>query len=204
MLPALFRLLTSLAKPDRLARSPSVRAFAISALIWVTAFFACRLIFWRNPHSAFFQSETIYELGYSRTRADQALELVRQANGTLLKATERKGARRDPIICAAIVTVKREPVQYLAEMVGSLLEGLHPDERASLYLYIHFANTDPALHPDWNSTWARNLADATESYHISNEEMERIKGVERERNFAVKGVLYAYTVLLCYLMALLT
>ena len=171
-------------------RSPA-RALLVTGLLWLTAFFTCRWTLWRDPHSAFFQSETVYELGYSRIRSDQALRFVDKANLTIAPAaTGNTTDSQDPLLCVALVTVKRDPIQYLAETVGSILEGLHPDERAALYLYVLFANTDPTIHPEWNATWLNNLADLAEGYDLTDTEMEKVRKAEKERNFYVKGVLY--------------
>lgn len=172
---------------------PALRALIASLVLYLGAFSYCRQRFWRDPHSAFFQSETVYDLHYSLARQAEVQRFIQRAN-TSDPATQERflRAQADPLLCAAITTVRREPVQYLADAVGSLLEGLYPEERTALYSYILFANTEPSVHPDWNATWTAGLVDAAETYNVTHEELEHLRKVEEDRNFYVKGVLYVW------------
>lgn len=172
---------------------PALRALVASLVLYLGAFSYCRQRFWRDPHSAFFQSETVYDLHYSLVRQVEAQRFIQRASPSDPATQEHLlRAQADPILCAAITTVRREPVQYLADAVGSLLEGLYPQERTALYLYILFANTEPSVHPDWNAAWITGLVDAAETYNVTHGELEHLRKVEEERNFYVKGVLYVW------------
>jgi hypothetical protein len=49
------------------------------AIAWLLAFIYCHGRYWRDPHSAFFQSETVYEQRYSKYRALQAQAFIEHA-----------------------------------------------------------------------------------------------------------------------------
>src|SRR3954468_8902072 len=89
--------------------SPAGRTFLISLAVWLLAFFYCRHRFWRDPHSAFFQSEHVYEWKYTAYRRFQGISFLdglEKQNAPAAKASD------NPEICAAFVTVKREGEQY--------------------------------------------------------------------------------------------
>jgi hypothetical protein len=158
----------------------------ITAVCWILAFQYCRIRYWREPHSAFFQSEHVYDLHYSQYREEQANGFIDKAmdtNVNLGKSSE------DPEICAAFVTVKREGKQYIDAAVGSMLEGLTDEERSKLYAYVFFANADPTVHPTWNKPWLSNAVDAALSYNVSESTMDHLRQLEEKRNFYAKGVL---------------
>ncbi|KAF2805042.1 uncharacterized protein BDZ99DRAFT_450552 [Mytilinidion resinicola] len=178
---------------------PALRAFLASLLLWLLAFQYCKFRYWRNPHSAFFRSEGVYDLHYSANRQAQAAAYIENANttddgaaGELIRGGE------EPVICAAFVTVKREKMNYFAQSIGSMLEGLTEEERKALHLSILFADTNPAGHPNWKDPWLRRVVDKADTYDIPDEELARIKEAEEKRNFYVKGLFdYKYTLEYC-------
>src|ERR1700748_55237 len=111
---------------------PFARAFLISLLLWLTAFALCKRSFWRDPHSAFFKSDHVYEMRYSSYRKAEAGKLIEANNDTAYQSEPKPLLDSNPIICAAYVTVNR-PTNYLNDSIGSMLEGLYPEERRSMY-----------------------------------------------------------------------
>jgi hypothetical protein len=178
---------------------PFIRVLLASAILWLTAFAYCKFLFWRDPHSAFFKSDHVYDLGYSEYRKAEAQKFVQLANSTDRDgAPDSMKAGRDPLICAAFVTVKRDRMQYLDQSLGSMLEGLYSDERSALHLSVLFADTTASKHPNWKEPWVERLVDSAYTYKISDEELERIKEAETNRNFYVKGVFdYLYVLKDC-------
>ncbi|TVY83714.1 Transmembrane protein [Lachnellula suecica] len=176
--------------------SSAGKALVASAICWILAFQYCRLRYWREPHSAFFQSEHVYDLQYSKFREGQAhkfIETARDPNMVLGKALP------DAEICAAFVTVKRESKQYIDDAIGSMLEGLANEERRNLYVYVLFANTDPTVHPSWNQSWLNNAIDAALSYNVGEDVMGHLRELEEKRDFYDKGVFdYLYALDYCY------
>jgi hypothetical protein len=171
---------------QRLLFSSAGKVFVTSAICWLLVFQYCRNRYWREPHSAFFQSEHVYDLQYSEYREEQANEFIDRAidpNVTLGKASAH------PEICAAFVTVKRENKQYIDAGVGSMLEGLTDEERSKLYAYVLFANTNPTIHPTWDQPWLKSSVDAALSYNVNDTVMEHLCELEEKRDFYEKGVL---------------
>jgi hypothetical protein len=176
-----------------------IRLLLVSIGLWLTAFTYCKFNFWRDPHSAFFKSDHVYDLEYSNFRKAEAQNLVQIANSTeRYGAPDSLKAGKEPVICAAFVTVKRDKMQYLDQSLGSMLEGLYPDERSALHISVFFADTTASNHPHWKDPWVERLADISYTYDISSEELERMKEAETKRNFYVKGVFdYLYVLQDC-------
>lgn len=94
----------------------------------------------------------------------------------------------DPVICAGIVTVKRDPLQYLNKTIGSMLAGLTDEERSAMHIRLLFAETEPQMHPDYRQHWLDHLESA-ETYNVSSEDFVHLRELEEARNFFKKGVL---------------
>lgn len=165
---------------------PASRTLIVSGVLWLVVFAYCKHRFWRDPHSAFFSSDGVYDLHYSADRKNQSQAYISHVS----QPTQHlpKGSAT-PEICAAFVTVKRENKQYVDEAVASVLEGLNEDERRKLSLQILFADTETQKHPSWEKEWLRNAVDKMVSYNVSDETMSKLKEWEMARNFYSKGVL---------------
>jgi hypothetical protein len=169
---------------------PVLRILFISLLLWLTAFAFCKFTYWRDPHSAFFKSEHVYDLQYSTHRQTEARNFIEVAGSDVFGRHAGKGNKT--IMCAAFVTVKRDGRQYLDEAIGSMLEGLDPREREAIALSVLFADTKPEIHPQMNAPWTKVLdwkfTYATSRRGITAKELSNIREMERKRNFYVKGV----------------
>ncbi len=177
LLPKLRR---RLALPDFVLRTPAGKTFILSLCCWLLAFAYSKNRFWRNPDYA-------YERQYSRFRASQADAFIAAAanNNSLSKASA------SPEICAAIVTVQRNP-SYVNHTIASMLEGLRDDERSRLFVRILFADTVPSVHSSWNATWIQNAVDLAATYEgVSSEILESLREMQEQHDFGAKGVLYA-------------
>lgn len=180
----------------QLLTRPSIRAFLISVLFYSFLILYCKRALWRDPHSAFFKDNHVYDLGYSNYRIEEAKKFIQMANATVEVNRDEsvmgmgKGGHK-PVLCAAYVTVRRERTQYFPEAVGSMLAGLSPQERAALNLTVLFADTEPTTHPNWGNPWVQNVVDAAETYTgLTEAQWEEVKSAESEKNYYVKGVLY--------------
>ncbi|KAG9663105.1 hypothetical protein KCU64_g1534, partial [Aureobasidium melanogenum] len=173
------------------ARTPAGRVFGLTAVSWLMAFFYCKHQFWRDPHSAFFDSSIVYDQHYSNVRGQAGLELLSALNPLASVPSP------DPVICVGIVTVKRDPVQYLNKTIGSMLAGLTVEERSAIHIRLLFAETEPQMHPDHNQRWLSHLESA-ESYNLTTKDLEHLKELENARNFFEKGVFdYIYMLNQC-------
>jgi hypothetical protein len=197
--------------PPRALSSPAARVLVLCSLIWLLCFGYGRFFLWRDPHSAYFRSETVYDLGYSAARQNESRAFV--ANVTRELANHDASETREgiptrpktgpsPAICAAFVTVRRDSDAarlYLADALGSMLAGLDPRERAALNVSLLFADTDPARHPDWRAPWVRALADSAAGYvGVSDIVLSGLRQAEEERDLQLKGVFdYLYMLERC-------
>ncbi len=198
--------------PLRILSFPAARALLVCSLIWLLGFSYGRLFLWRDPHSAYFRSESVYNLDYSAVRQTEARDFIAQltrndSNSTNEDAANTKGRTRPktgdtPALCAAFVTVRRDAKAarlYLADAMGSMLAGLDPRERAALNVSLLFANTDPAQHPDWNAPWVTALADTAAGYSgLSDLQRAGLRKAEEDRDMPLKGVFdYLYVLERC-------
>lgn len=170
-----------------LFRIPALRALAISSLAWLIVFGLLKERLWRGPRSGFFEDATVYDLGYSATRQEEARQWAAVQEDDLDQNHDHSRSQ-DPAICAAFVTYNRPQRQYLNESIGSMLAGLTINERDALNVRLLFAHSDPTVHPDWDRRWLGSL-DSWSGYNLTEPEMEKVRYVEEERNFYIKGVL---------------
>ncbi|KAL4864793.1 hypothetical protein BDV12DRAFT_175641 [Aspergillus spectabilis] len=179
------------------------RIFLSSLFIWLLIYSYCRVQFWRDPHSAFFQDRHVYDLDYSLVREHEAWHFILQHNSAInppdyhyTKSEPRPGST--PTVCVAMVTVRRDADTYFEASVGSLLEGLDDRERRALYLSVLFADTNPRVHPSWGQKWVDRVIDLAETYDVSEGQLQHLRELERERNFYEKGVFdYIYALQTC-------
>jgi hypothetical protein len=171
-------------------RIPAFRAFAISAVLYLLTFEYCRSRFWRDPHSAFFDSSGVYDWKYSLAREHEANHFISYYNNIDDPATDQLTKSSDePLICAAFVSVKRDSDNYFEESIGSMLEGLDPRERSALHLKILFADTDQTRHPNWGQPWMNRIVDSVETYNVSHADFQHLQKLEADRDYRTKGVL---------------
>ncbi|PNS14502.1 Bifunctional protein GAL10 [Sphaceloma murrayae] len=175
--------------------STAGRVLACTAVAWLFSFAVCKQLLWRDPHSAFFSSDGVYDLGYSTIRQEEAhryMDVVVK-NGTERETTKAK----DPLVCAVYTTFQRDGRQYLQEAIGSMLVGLTQEEREAVDLRLLFAHVESQKHDDWNATWLGTL-DAWTGYQGTEDELRLVREWEEGRNFYAKGVYdYLYTLDMC-------
>jgi hypothetical protein len=169
-----------------LISSPAGVILACTAIIWLSIFAACKHLLWRDPHTAFFSEDGVYDLDYSSFRQAEAHEYIAQADAGAHNQTEalRNGT---PSICAAITTFNRNGRQYLNETVGSMLEGLTNEERNELNVQLLFAHVESAVHPDWGAKWLNTL-DQWGTYNVPEGDLGHVQEWEIAQNFYAKGV----------------
>ncbi|KAL4902253.1 hypothetical protein BDW74DRAFT_186973 [Aspergillus multicolor] len=163
------------------------RILLSSLLLWFLFYTYCRTLLWRDPHSAFFQDSHVYDLDYSLHRERESWHFIARHNAASNPPKYTEAGERRP-----------SSDTYFEASVGSLLEDLSEKERAVLYLTVLFADTDPAVHPSWGLTWVDRLVDEAGGYNVSEEQLEDLRMLEKERNFYKKGVFdYIYALRAC-------
>jgi hypothetical protein len=165
-------------------------AIAIAAFIAIGFFGIINSISARDPTSVFFNPQKGYDPRYSDVRRQQADAFITAYNpDNVVKAGEEKKRK----LCVGIPSFKREAEQYLPEAVGSLLEGLTPEERQEIYLIAFLPHSNPERHPAYNEAWLSGLADEVITYAYGIDRMQYIRDMETRDNFLEKGLFdYAY------------
>lgn len=157
----------------------------------------CRLAFYRDPTSLFFDPSRAYRREYSSIRQRQAEKFIEGAAWTPFLRPDNS---TPPAVCVGVATVARDGERYFHTSVGGLLHGLTEAERQDMHLITFIAHTDPTAHPAYSERWLRNVADEVLTYDLPLEQLERLRDMEREKGvFREKG-LYDYRYLLdaCY------
>lgn len=149
----------------------------------------------RDPTSIFFNPKKRYEPGYSQVRRKQATEFISAHNTTQI-FEQPKTDNKKRKLCVGIPSVGRRHAQYMPDTIGSLLEGLKPEERSDMFLIVFIPHTDPTVHPYYGDTWLHELTDHVLTYDLENSDKQDLRVMEDESGkFLTKG-LYDYSYLL--------
>ncbi|MCJ1276549.1 hypothetical protein MMC21_004355 [Puttea exsequens] len=175
----------------RLRTRPGFFALLSFLIVYVAFIRYCRLNFYRDPTSAFFDPERGYERLYSAKRQQDAEDFVINANRTDFG----RGRPRDIRTCVGIATVGRDEDQYVRATIGSLLEGLSPAEREEIYLMVLIAHTSPEEHPIYGEKWLTDVVDKVLLYDVGQKRKDELRGWESEKDYRKKAV-FDYTYLL--------
>ncbi|KAJ5044910.1 hypothetical protein NUH16_001720 [Penicillium rubens] len=173
---------------QRLLKEPAAKVLLVAGFVYLLTFQLCRIHFWRDPHSAFFDIRNVFEWKYSLVREHEANHFISFYSAPSGGDPRTVLSEGTPLICATLATVKRSKDDYFAAAVGSMLSNLDRRERRALYLSVLFANTDPTQHPSWGQKWLERVVDSVSTYNVSAEEFRYLQKLEEERNFYEKGV----------------
>lgn len=182
---------------SNIARSSTLILLLTSAVLWTLFYQYCRFASSRDPTSYFFNHDSGYERRYSLHREHAAYTFIESANTSshaLIKSST------DPFICLGIATIARSSSQqYVRGTVGSLLEGLTPEERKSIYLMPFVANTDPEDHPIFHEPWLAHLSDRILEYDVSEDDLAKLRRFGEGHHFRNKSMYdYGYLLEKCY------
>lgn len=133
--------------------TPAGRLLISTLVALLLSILYLRHVLWNEPRSAFFNGADAYEYRYTQYRLSQAREYISAANTTHMASAKPAISHNQPVICAAMMTIKRKQIQYVSDSVGSMLEGLTAEERSAINVRLLFANIDAEIHPNWNDTW---------------------------------------------------
>ena len=156
---------------------------------WILVY--CRFHSARDPTSYFFQPEASYRPQHSIARVQESLRFLSSSNASAPPGT----SATNHTLCVGIVTTKRPQAQHLNVTVGALLDGLSPDQRASLAVHVLFAHVRPQQHPDYKLPWVSRLADHAFTYKDLRAPVPVLRRLERERKVSEKS-LFDYRLLL--------
>ncbi|KAL8709734.1 MAG: hypothetical protein Q9220_005520 [cf. Caloplaca sp. 1 TL-2023] len=178
---------------SHLGRSSTAVLLAVSVALWILTYQYCRLAYFRDPTSYFFDRNRGYERRYSGHREQQAYDFIHAANGS---AGTPYQSQADLFMCIGIATVARpSEQQYVTGTIGSLLEGLSDEERKSIYLMPLIAHTNSSDHPIRREPWLTNVANHILEYDPSAEDLAMLKLFETGHHYRNKSM-YDYSYLL--------
>lgn len=143
----------------------------------------------RDPGSWFFDPSIAYEAEYTDLRRQQAESLVAAANSSTIWAdTAYQRTGQAPRMCVGVLSAAREP-RYIDATVGSLVDGLTPEERDGIRLVVLIPHSDPTKHSAYREPWLENLVDNVLYYDTSNPQLDHIVALEHEEApFREKGL----------------
>ena len=170
-------------------------AAGIFTAIYFVALIYVRSITTRDPGSWFFNPRTAYAPSYRSVRSRQAESFIVSADtaAPFHRSTHSEGP---PNLCVGIPSIARKGARYLRTTVGSLLEGLTPQERDGIHLIVFIPHSDPEVHPAFHEPWLANLADEVLQYNVSKEQFDHIVEMEQEKGLFREKGLYDYIYLL--------
>ncbi|KAF2714433.1 hypothetical protein K504DRAFT_3300 [Pleomassaria siparia CBS 279.74] len=153
----------------------------------------------RDPTSLFFNPRTGYAPQYSSVRKGQAEAfIVTTANNKTYIEAKKNDTKKK--LCVGIPSIARKGARYLRDAVGSLLDGLTPEERSEIHFVVFIPHSDPTVHPAYAEDWLPNLTDDVLVYDLPEDQMNHIKQLEEEGGlFLEKGIFdYNYVVRACH------
>jgi hypothetical protein len=162
-------------------------------LSYLFLFQYCRVSYYRDPTSYFFDPNRAYAPGYSDQRKDEAVAFVQDE---LNLPSRRLWNDTPPRLCVGIASIAREGVQYLHYSTGSLLHGLSKEERQEIVLVTLLAHANSSKHPDANSVWLPNTADQLLDYSAPFGEREYVQSLEGDDDKQKEKSLFDYAHLL--------
>ena len=92
-------------------KSSASTTLLLFMFIYFLLFQYCRLNFYRDPGSRFYNETRAFEVGYSEYRSAQAHSFIEAANTS--ESWDSPKAGRNPSVCAALVTIRRDSQNFL-------------------------------------------------------------------------------------------
>lgn len=185
------------ASPSRYSSSPLfLRICSCVLLCLLVVVYALRSTCDRDPGSIFFKPATAYQPKYSLIRQEQAEHYINQSSTDAKIVPSDLSPEQEKHLCVGIPSVGREGTRYLRTTVGSLLEGLSPEERENIHLVVLIAHSDPFANPEYHEPWLANLVDHVLLYEPS--QLDHITALEADVGNREKMLYdYAYTLRTC-------
>lgn len=180
----------------RWARSPTAIALIGFLFAYLAAIRYCSVALQRDPTSAFFNPDRGYERSYSLNRQLEADSYIINGNRSGFSSVTPK---TEVSMCVGIATVGRDGEQYVRSTIGSLLDGLTPEEREQTYLVLLIAHTTPQVHPIYGEEWLANVVDKVLLYDVDEKQMSDLVNWEKEKDYRKKAIFdYTYVLQQCH------
>ena len=163
-----------------------------SLVIWLLFYRYFATASARDPTSYFFDTQKGYQRKYSLEREKQGYNHIESLNATGASPT----SSIQPGMCIGIATIARpSSEQYVRGTIGSLLEGLSEEQRASIHLITFIAHTDPDAHPIYHEPWLKAVSNKILTYDTAGKDMPQLRMYEEEHHPRNKSM-YDYGYLL--------
>ncbi|EEP81351.1 predicted protein [Uncinocarpus reesii 1704] len=179
------------------SRTPHRYVLVSFLLLYLLLLQYCRLHYYRDPTSSFFNPSKGYEPIYSRFRISQATSFIRHIDAT---ASPRNGTasagNSSASLCVGIASIARTDASYVEAAVGSLLVDLAPQERDDVHLILFIPHVDPTIHPLFASNWTAALADKILLYDVDSDKLDHLRQLEKEGGLFREKALFDYVYLL--------
>ncbi|KAK4695617.1 hypothetical protein P7C71_g2162, partial [Lecanoromycetidae sp. Uapishka_2] len=178
----------------RLRARPGAFAFIGFLFIYVALIRYCSVIYYRDPTSAFFDPARGYQKLYSARRQEDVDLFIHNANVSSFPQITPKKVR----MCVGIATIAREQEQYVKRTIGSLLDGLTPNDRAEIYFAVLIAHTASNEHPVYGEQWLTNVVDKVLLYDVSQKKADDLLQWETAKDYRKKAIFdYTYVLQKC-------
>lgn len=168
----------------------------LAVLITVAILYTIIAVSAHDPTSFFFSPGKGYAPHYSAIRRQQAEDFIQSYHDASSHEIIKSGHERNRKLCVGIPSFKREGASYLRDTVGSLLEGLTPEERQEIYLIVFIPHSNPNVHPEYNEAWLPGLVDLVLTYEFGDDQMQHIRNMEKKGGLYIEKALFDYRYLL--------
>lgn len=141
--------------------------------LWIWALLYCRKHSYDDPGSIFFNPDIAYSARYSVKRIEQADEFLRLHRLKHLAINVHLGPQPEPVtsadrfLCIGIPSSSRPSDVYLARTLATLVDNLTPQQRASIFITVLLADSDPSKHLAYRQKWLSDLVDEVLVYKSS-------------------------------------
>lgn len=154
-----------------------------------------------DPSSYFFDHDLAYEPRHSKVREHRAMEFISQASQqhSNKNSSIHASIPGDKAMCVGVLTSTRKGQQHFPAVMGSLLEGLTPDERAQMHVVVFITDLKPEEHPSYGEVWLEMVVDQVLLRKKNTEEYRRAKTYHRNGQKRHKSAMdYRYLLQTCY------
>lgn len=150
---------------------PILRANLLFWTLWFAGLLWSYANSFDDPSSIFYDRDLAYTERYSKIRKAQVDAFLHDATGTdnVRKHKDaHHGSRNGRFLCIGIPSVNRTSEAFLSHTVGSLVQGLKPAERNSIYITVLLADKSPKEHFAYGQQWLPDLVDQVLVYGDAN------------------------------------
>lgn len=179
-----------------LSINSSTLILLILSASYILSFQHFRSASFRDPTSYFFDPGRAYQKLYSAKRIVEAEAFLKEARDVVPIDRVKSEV---PLVCVGIATVNRRGEQYVKYTISSLLAGLEPEQRRSLFLNVLLAHSDSRKHLDYSEDWMNAYPDRVSGYEVDDKDLDMIRAWE-EGGWYRNKTIYDYTYLMkdCY------